>query len=108
MANQQNWTPLILYKSRTANGNDPKKIVVNNPVGTKEYKNLVSDDPSAPKKVDLSVSQLIIQYRKEHSLSQKDLALKLNMRVNTIRDYENGSAVHNNKEISKIKNFIKN
>lgn len=58
----------------------------------KEFKNLNSDDPDAPKKITTEIASKIRNKRCELKLSQNDLAKKLNVNVNIIKDYERESS----------------
>jgi ribosome-binding protein aMBF1 (putative translation factor) len=49
----------------------------------------------------------IKEYRIKNNLTQLDLALKLNLQVNIINDYENGIGIKNKVIINKIDNLLK-
>jgi ribosome-binding protein aMBF1 (putative translation factor) len=50
----------------------------------------------------------IKEFRKKNNLSQLDLAIKLNIQVNIINDYENGIGIKNNTIIYKLNQLLNN
>jgi len=105
----QDWTPVIFnskekraeYLSRI-----PKKPDVIDGMKPSEYKNIVSDDPEAPKKISLSVAQKIATSRASQGMTQKDLAIKMNVKPEVIRDYENGKAIPNHQVMQKLQRVL--
>jgi|SRR3990172_707860 len=95
----QDWTPIVLKK-------DEKKIIQPHPPGHKQYKNLDSNDPDAPKPVGLSIGKQIQQARLNKKMTQDELAQKINVKPNIIRDYENGKAIPDKKVIQKISQIL--
>lgn len=98
----QDWTPVILSK--------PKKIVNNNSkpkTQTNVQKLENSNEIIKPKKIDINLKRTLQQARLTNKLSQKDLAAKLNVPIQTIVNYENGKAIPNNKFISKLEKILK-
>lgn len=57
-------------------------------------------------KVSGALRQGIAQGRSAKSLTQKDLAQKLNVKVQIIQDYENGKAIPDGKFISRIEKVL--
>ncbi len=60
------------------------------------------------KKISMKFSKQMQQARLHNKLSQKELALKMNINVNIINNYENSSAIPNNNikcKLEKILNF---
>lgn len=54
-------------------------------------------------KVSLSLSKKIQQSRLAKGMSQKDLANKINVKLNVIQDYESGRGIQDNKILIDIK-----
>ena len=50
----------------------------------------------------------IKEFRKKNNLSQLDLAIKLNIQVNIINDYENGIGIKNKNIIYKLNQLLDN
>lgn len=57
-------------------------------------------------KIDKKLSKQILEGRKAKSWTQKELAGKLNMKPVDIQKYENGSAIPNPQQVSKIKRLL--
>ncbi|XP_036974260.1 endothelial differentiation-related factor 1 homolog [Acanthopagrus latus] len=57
-------------------------------------------------RVPLEVGKVIQQGRQEKSLTQKDLATKINEKPQVIADYECGKAIPNNQVLGKIERVI--
>jgi ribosome-binding protein aMBF1 (putative translation factor) len=74
--------------------------------GHKKDLNLISDDPDPPKTLGLEKGKQIQQARCGKKLSQADLAKKINVQANIIKDYENGNVVPNKKIIRLINQHL--
>tara|TARA_R100001163_G_C5068378_1_gene208533 strand:+ start:7834 stop:8367 length:534 start_codon:yes stop_codon:yes gene_type:complete len=59
------------------------------------------------KKVSHELRKKMTDYRSSHKMTQKDLALKLNLHLDIIKSYENGSAIPDNKVITQINRLIR-
>ena len=66
-----------------------------------------SDKPLVNHNVKKSDSDYIKRRRNELKLIQKELAVKCNLNVKVIQDYENGTAIINNKTLANIKKHLK-
>jgi len=66
-----------------------------------------SNEAQSINKVEKSISKIIMQARLAHSMSQKELAQKINQKPQVIMEYENGKAVPNPQILSKIQRIIK-
>lgn len=86
MSFEQDWEPLIFRK-------DKPKEQVHHREGFKKQKNIMSDNPDAPKVLGREAGQQILQARNAKKLTQVDLARQLNLQTNLIRDYECGNIV---------------
>lgn len=98
--NHQDWEKVVFKKSET------RISQKQNPAGTKEFRVLDSEDPSAPKKIDNSTAMAIQQARQAKGLSRKELALALNIQASLIADYERGKAIHNRQVLGSIGRFL--
>jgi ribosome-binding protein aMBF1 (putative translation factor) len=58
------------------------------------------------KTVSASMAKKIAQLRSDAKLTQKDLAFKLNVHANVIKDYENGTIIPNATVINKIEKVL--
>ena len=65
-----------------------------------------SDKPLLNHNVKKSDSDYIKRRRNELKLTQKELAIKCNLNVKIIQDYENGTAIINNKILANIKKHL--
>lgn len=86
MSIEQDWTPVILKKKKY----DP---VIQYSEGHKKHQQIISDDPEPPKHLGRQNGQLIQQARVNKKLSQTDLAKKINVQSNIIKEYENGNII---------------
>jgi len=66
------------------------------------------NEVAPPPKIDLSVGKAMAQARqaKEPSMSQKDLATKVNEKQSVINDYESGRAVPNQQLLGKLERAL--
>ena len=87
MYSGQDWEPVIL-KKEPVNSYKPKE-----------------KDP-VQRVMNVNIQNAIKQARLNIKMSQKDLAQKLNVKVDVIIDYENGKAIPNNEFISKIEKIL--
>lgn len=99
----QDWKTVVLRKKIDTNKKEPKKTVSvsklnsnNNYQGT--GKKIVDDDGDVKKipTVGMAIGRQISQARSAKKFSQKELATKMNLPLQTIQQNENGKAVRNN------------
>lgn len=83
--NYQDWEPVVL-KNKTK---EQKQQNAPNQPGFKEYIRLVEDDIPKLNKITREYSQAIIDGRKALNITQKELAQKLCIKDNVIKEYEN-------------------
>ena len=57
-------------------------------------------------RVSLTVARLIQQGRQQKELSRKDLAMKINEKVQVVSEYESGKAIPNDQVMGKIERAI--
>jgi len=65
-----------------------------------------SDKPLVSHNVKKTDSDYIKRRRNELHLTQKELAVKCNLNVKVIQEYENGTAIVNNKVLANIKRHL--
>jgi len=96
--NFQDWEPVVLK-----NKNKEQKIQQNtqNQPGFKEYIKLVEDDIPKLNKIPREYAQAIIDGRKALNINQKELAQKLCIKDNIIKEYENCTVVNFNLQFYK-------
>jgi ribosome-binding protein aMBF1 (putative translation factor) len=93
----QDWKTVVLRKKSPSQSNriqvDPtlKKII-----------NLESEDPTAPKKLGKDCAQQIQKARCTLKLKQEDLAKKINVKANIIKEYETGNVVPDRGILNKL------
>ena len=77
-----------------------------------DYRNVINeridttDKPLINHNVKKIDSDYIKKRRNELKLTQKELAVKCNLNVKVIQDYENGTAIVNNKTLANIKRHL--
>ena len=94
--NTPDWKPVTLSKRKA-----PKHIPQQNKI-------VIIDEiePTKIQTISLTLRQQIQQERQKKGMSRKDLAQKINVKESLIAEYENGSAVPNNRIIHKIQNIL--
>ena len=88
----QDWETVILKKE------PPKEI--------KEKPEKINQDKVILKEPSLDFQKALQQSRMVNKLSQKELALKLGMNVNTMINYEKGKEIPTNLIISKLEKIL--
>ena len=76
--------------------------------GNKILKKLDEEDIVVLEKVTIDTSKLIEQKRNKCGLSQKELAMQLNIQVTVIKDLESGTGINNKGLNNKINKFLDN
>ena len=99
----QDWKQVIFTNHKKTENKQNYNI----PIKTNFQKKLESDDIIIAPKIDLNLKKSISQARINNKLTQKELATKLNVPVQTIINYENGKAIPNNLFISKLEKTLK-
>jgi ribosome-binding protein aMBF1 (putative translation factor) len=92
----QDWEPVVLKKSDT----DKEREKINKETQPKNKDSVVLKEPS------LDFQKALQQARMANKMSQKDLALKLGMNLNTMVNYEKGKEVPTNLIISKLEKIL--
>ena len=95
-ANFQDWEPVVLKKTAVH-----KQINTQNQPGFKEYIKLVEDDIPKLNKITREYAQAIVDGRKALNITQKELAQKMCVKDNIIKEYENCSVVNFNLQFYK-------
>lgn len=89
----QDWEPVVLKKSDIKTSEDKKEPV-------KDRDKVTLKEPS------LDFQKALQQARMVNKMSQKDLALKLGMNLNTMVNYEKGKEIPTNLIISKLEKIL--
>ncbi|KAI8138525.1 multi protein bridging factor 1-domain-containing protein [Fennellomyces sp. T-0311] len=64
------------------------------------------NDVAPPAKVDVSVGRAIQKARMEKSITQKDLAQKINEKPQVVNEYESGKAIPNQQVLGKLERAL--
>jgi ribosome-binding protein aMBF1 (putative translation factor) len=113
--NHQDWTPVIMRKSTKQikkDGQQKTTPVKNNNQSNSNFtrcvnsKKLEENDVGRIETVSHKLSVCIMQSRNKKKFTQKDLASKLGVNVKIIQSYENGTAVPNGMELSKMSRIL--
>jgi len=103
----QDWVPVVLKKNIKKNNSQSSSCNNNNPISSTKIYNDDNQDPEIiPKTVSLNYGKKMQQARNQLKLTQKDLALKLNITVDIIKKYESGEGIKNSNIITKINRFL--
>lgn len=76
------------------------------PEGQRLTKLDATDNVVKVPKIDQNIGKLILKFRQEKKLSQKDLATKVNEKPSVINDYESGKAIPNQLILAKIEKIL--
>jgi ribosome-binding protein aMBF1 (putative translation factor) len=87
MSNHQDWEPIVWKKESTLS-------------------NTVKQNESAPRELTGELCNAIQKARTNVKLSQQELAQKLQVKPEVIKEYENGKAIPNNAFIAKIEKIL--
>lgn len=104
--NYQDWTPVVLKKNKTNKTNTNIQCNYNPISSTKIYNDDDVNPDIIPKTVTLDYGKKIQQARNALNITQKDLAQKLNITVDIIKNYESGNGIKNSNIITKINRFL--
>ncbi len=96
--NFQDWEPVVLKNSKSK---AQKQNNTPNQAGHKEYIKLIEDDIPTLNKITREYAQAIVDGRKALNITQKDLAQKMCIKDNIIKEYENCSVVNFNLQFYK-------
>lgn len=96
--NFQDWTPVVLKNTKAK---VQKQNNIPNQTGHKEYIKLLEDDIPTLNKITREYAQAIVDGRKALNITQKDLAQKMCIKDNIIKEYENCSVVNFNLQFYK-------
>jgi ribosome-binding protein aMBF1 (putative translation factor) len=96
--NFQDWEPVVL-KNKTKE--QKQQHNTQNQPGFKEYIRLIEDDIPKLNKITREHAQVIIDGRKVLNITQKELAQKLCIKDNIIKEYENCNVVNFNVQFYK-------
>lgn len=86
MSFEQDWKPVVFRKTQP-------KTFTQHAEGHKQTVNILSDEPEAPKILGKDIGHQILQARNNKRMTQVELARKINVTSNLIRDYETGNVV---------------
>ena len=73
-----------------------------NPPGTARFRELDSENPPPPEKMKVSTQICIQKARQANKMTQRELAIKLNMQTCIINNYESGKAIPNRQILIKL------
>lgn len=94
--NYQDWEPVVFKKTTVQ-----KQMNTPNQAGHKEYIKLLEDDIPKLNKITREYAQAIVDGRKALNITQKELAQKMCIKDNIIKEYENCSVVNFNLQFYK-------
>jgi len=121
--NQMGWDEVTVLKKKKASNSQIKKdsalknknieIKRKNVEGNKKNNTDLntrkldeSDEPEKHKEVGLTLGQEIQKARAAKGLKQKDLANRINEKVQVITEYEQGKAIPNNQILGKLERIL--
>lgn len=100
----QDWNDITLSKKNVSTKNKVHFTPNTNAIYLNNLDN--QTDAFKLKHVDKALSKKIIDYRKVNNLTQVQLAHKLNLKLDIISSYENGSAIPNDLILNKFHRLL--
>lgn len=100
----QDWNNIVFHKKTSVKEKKDKKdhdVYIK----SNEYKK-IEDDNYVLSSLTLEMRNKIIQGRQAKNLTQKQLAIKINVQQNVVSDYESGKCVPDKKILRKIENTL--
>ena len=101
----QDWKPVVFTKNREYTKEEQEKFEKKK-IEKLEKKKEEENEIKAPAKVSFELKKAIMQARLSKKLTQKELATRLNVPINTISGYESGKIVPNNSFIVKMERIL--
>lgn len=101
----QDWKPIIVKKTKHKSKDVPKITKVSDP--NKKMEKQIEEGKMEHKKIPNELRIKIQQARSSKGYTQKDLANRVNLPVQTINEIESGKAIYNASHINKIKRSLK-
>lgn len=102
----QDWKTIVVKKPKENVANSKKKLS-NTVLKNISVEKKADADELHHKKLTLELRQSIMKGRVSKSLTQKQLANAINLPIHVISDIESGKAIYNDKNINKIKRYLK-
>ena len=103
----QDWSTIIINKKNKDTNKEKSTRISDEAQKQNKIEKKVEEGDLKHKKIDNDLRVKIIQIRNSKGLNQKQLANKVNFPVSVISDIESGKAIYNDKQINKIKRFLK-
>ena len=100
----QDWKNVTWHKNTKKSKESRRR---HNPPGSSRFRELDGDNPPPPPAISHDIKLAIQRARMAKKLSQKDLANRLNLPLKTIKDYESGKAIPDNRVLGRIKRFLR-
>ena len=102
----QDWKPVTWGKGGQSNSNqNSKKQTSNKPKPTKKEQKLLDED-YVPETPPSNMKTLIMQARMAKGLKREDLALKINVNVKIIAEWETGKSAPNGQLKAKLQRIL--
>ena len=103
----QDWKPVIIRKNAKQNVESVKKKLNNETLKKISIENKAENDELKHKQITIKLRYSIQKARCNQSLTQKQLAQKVNLSLQIISNIESGKAIYNHQHINKLKRFLK-
>jgi len=106
---EQDWKPVVFKKKIEQTPVQKATAIKNKKRGNNSAQKLCKVDNTeidTIKKVSMSTSKAISKRRTELGLKQKDLANRINVKIELLASYENGKAVPNGQIINKLERVL--
>ena len=103
----QDWSTIIINKKNKDTNKEKSTRISDEAQKQNMIEKKVDEGDLKHKKIENDLRVKIIQTRNSKGLNQKQLANKVNFPVSVISDIESGKAIYNDKQINKIKRFLK-
>jgi len=106
--NSQDWKEITFSSKPKIHTTFKNLFKKKGPTNTQLNLNFIDNqtEPFKLKKVNKNLSKKMIEYRKIHNLTQIDLAMKLNVKLDIVNSYEKGTAIPDEIILNKIYRII--
>lgn len=94
----QDWTQVVWTKKKPVK-ND---TFISNPAGTKKFRALDGDEPPPPSESPFDTRIAIQKARQTAKMTQRDLAIRMNIQANMINDFESGKIVPTRQQLAQM------
>lgn len=99
----QDFNDIVIRLKKPEKANHPH---IQKPTGNKQIQKLENEEPEAPKKIAPDVKKKICQARTAMKMTQQELAQRINVKPDIVKDYECGNAIPNPQILNRLQKVL--